>query len=431
MHRFYQPLAPSTNLFLKHKWDFIDYEVHRQNLKIAKAKIDQKAPRLFTHLYIRPKKMQLNLDRFCTIQRENKDLLEKIMKIQRYGGWTENKNFNHQLKSIHTVGRQRETVKLTSENISLLSRIQDRHAAYNRSEQESYHCMQKKYQANIDKFPRNWREMRDDMKYFRANIRRKYIYPRFGIVKKGSKEKELIKEIMESEEVVEVIGKMPEKKAKTFLERVLNIYKLIRRKKKKEIETEGAEDEQVSSDTEDQIQRDIEASISSMEPHERKVLEDIKAKLESKSGENKQISGGKVRTKTIKNRTSSDEMKKQPRQMRSKPKTGSSTKGSKMPRHSRSTKDLKEAPESKYKAHDPKGAVIKPKLKRTDQIKKKSESKALTKSKGLKTTQKINSEQVEDSSVNKKSENSQSAEENKAGSSNLSKDSKESSEEEH
>ncbi|GFY49151.1 uncharacterized protein TNIN_109021 [Trichonephila inaurata madagascariensis] len=425
MHRFYQPLVPSTNLFLKHKWDFIDYEVHRQNLKIAKAKIDQKAPRIFTHLYIRPKRLQLNLDRFCTIQRQNKDLLEKIMKIQRFGGWTDNKNFSHQLKSIHTVERQREAVRLISENISLLSRIQDRHAAYNRSEQESYHCMQKKYQANIDRFPRNWREMRDDMKYFRTNIRRKYIYPRFGIKKKGSKEKELIKEIMESDEVVEILGKMPEKKAKTLLERVLSIYKLIRRKKEKEIETE---DEQVSSDTEDQIQREIEASISSMEPHDRKVLEDLKAKLESKSRGNKQISGGKVKTKTV---TSSGETKKQPRQMRSKPKTESSTKGSKMPGHSRSTKDSKEAPESKSKARDPKGAIIKPKLKRTAQIKKKSEPKVATKSQGRKTTQKFNPEQVEDSSVNKKPENLQPAEENKAGSSNLSKGSKESSEEEH
>ncbi|GFR14617.1 uncharacterized protein TNCT_39221 [Trichonephila clavata] len=355
MHRFYQPLVPSTNLFLKHKWDFIDYEMHRQNLKIAKAKIDQKAPRIFTHLYIRPKKLQLSLDRFCNIQRENEHLLEKIMKIQRYGGWTDNKNFEHQLKSIRTVERQKEAASLIPENILLLRRMQDGHAAYNRSEQESYHCMQKKYQANIDRFPRNWREMRDDMKYFRANIRKKYIYPKFGIVKKDSKKKEQIKEMMElidenSDEIVEVINKMPEKQAKTFLDRVLNFYKFLRRKGEKDIEKEGAEDEQLSSDTADQIQRDLEASMSSMEHRELKVLEDFKAKLESKSGENKQISkdrGKSLGTKTAKTRASKDTIRKQPRQKRRKPKTEASAKSPKMPENSGSLKDSKEAPVSK------------------------------------------------------------------------------------
>ncbi|KAF8786734.1 hypothetical protein HNY73_008413 [Argiope bruennichi] len=239
MHRFYQPILPSSNLFLQHKWDFINYETHRQKVKNIRSKIDQTAPRTYPHLYLRPKQLQLEMERFCTIQRQNKYLLEKVEKIHRYGGWIDTDNSQHKPRSINTIARQKEAVRVSYENQTMLNRIKGEHTSYNRSQLESSFAMQEKYRANIDKFPREWQEMSKDMKRFRADIRKKYIYPKYGKPKSQKKKLKKIEQKTEPEPQLVASAEEPEitiyvpeaaelkeepKHHVTILERLRNIF---------------------------------------------------------------------------------------------------------------------------------------------------------------------------------------------------------------
>ncbi|GBM11874.1 hypothetical protein AVEN_26788-1 [Araneus ventricosus] len=275
MHRFYQPILPSSNLFLQHKWDFIDYEIHRQKVKHIRSEIDQRAPRTYPHMYIKPKRLQLEMESFCTIQRQNKFLLEKLEKIHRHGGWVDSDNTQHKPRSINTLARQKEATRICNENRTLLSRIKDEHTSYNRSKQEGSFAMQQKYRANIDKFPREWREMSQDMKRFRADIREKYVYPKFGKSKPKKKKFEqiaqpeppVIKPILsdvkveESEVTIhapsETELKEEPKLQMTILERIKNIFARKRDKTQVKILEEDRE-EMDDSESEYEINQDKE-----------------------------------------------------------------------------------------------------------------------------------------------------------------------------
>ncbi|GFU57843.1 uncharacterized protein NPIL_202721 [Nephila pilipes] len=130
----------STNLYLQLKWDLIDYENHRFNVRTAKHTIDNKPPLTFTHLYYRPKKLQLELERFCDIHRCNKYLMERIAKIQREGAWIDNQN-SYNMKSLNTWKRQQEMVDLAYNNQTILNRLLDCTSYYNRSKLEDEHLV--------------------------------------------------------------------------------------------------------------------------------------------------------------------------------------------------------------------------------------------------------------------------------------------------
>ncbi|GFT28982.1 uncharacterized protein NPIL_241881 [Nephila pilipes] len=446
MHRFYQPILPSNNLFLQHKWDYINFETHRQNVKHAKSKLDLTAPRTYTHLFLRNKQLEKDTERFSAIQRQNKYLLERVMKIQRFGGWIDNKNYGYTPRSRNTISRQKEAVRIVSENLALYNRIQDRHADLNKSEQESYYAMQQKYKANIDMFPRNWRELRDDMKNFRANIRKRYVYPKYGKVRLETKQKTEAKtdkstsmdqSVQVREEAIE------EKRNITFFDRIKNLYPFGRRLKKDEIETKGRKDVQSSSDAENETQGSPLVPMLSTEPQNQNVLEHSKAKPDTKSDENKRISKGEKKsseTKTAETGSPRDVLNTQPRQIITERKMKSAAKSSKVPKipkHSRSPEDSKLAPESKPGANNrtTKGELMKSKEGKTDQTKKKSKPEASMELKGTqkitpKMSQASDSKRGEDFSPNKNVEDLPSVKENETDS-NKSESSKKTSKEDH
>ncbi|GIY52143.1 uncharacterized protein CDAR_432351 [Caerostris darwini] len=141
----------AANLFLQLKWDLADYENHRFNVRTAHHCIDNKPPRTYPHLYYKPKKLQLELERFCTIQRHNEFLLAGISRIQREGGWVDHKNF-HDIKSLNTWKRQQETIKLACNNQTMLSRLLNCHTDYNRSKFEDEYLYPLGMKSDIDKW---------------------------------------------------------------------------------------------------------------------------------------------------------------------------------------------------------------------------------------------------------------------------------------
>ncbi|KAF8783253.1 hypothetical protein HNY73_013443 [Argiope bruennichi] len=141
----------STNIFLQLKWDLTDYENHRFNVRTAKPCIDTGAPLTYSHLYYRPKKLQLELERFCTIQRHNKYLLERVARIQREGAWVDNKNY-HEIKSLNIWKRQKEMIELAYNNQTMLNRLLDCTTYYNRSKLEDQYL----YKPGLERKKNKW-----------------------------------------------------------------------------------------------------------------------------------------------------------------------------------------------------------------------------------------------------------------------------------
>ncbi|GIY88865.1 uncharacterized protein CDAR_107951 [Caerostris darwini] len=266
MHRFYQPLLPSSNLFLIHKWDFIDFETHRHCVRTVKSKVDQAPPRMYAHQCIKTKHIQQELERFCSIQRHNKYLMDRIQKIYRFGGWTDHHNTNYRPTSRNTVGRQREAVRINYANETMAKRIRDIHPCYPRSQFDGYFVIHEKYRAVKDRFMKNWKDLQKDMKRYRHLIRIRYVFPRCRKVKvKGRRKKVSAKkkvgDTKKQEAKIEQIKK-------TLWQRIIDAFKAKKLERLKEPEKEVAksDDEEVakSRDSKESIEPEKDQKISKM-----------------------------------------------------------------------------------------------------------------------------------------------------------------------
>ena len=66
--------------------------LHQQRLKTIKAAIDNKPPKRPSHLKKNMKREQMMEERYATIERENRLLLEKMSHIMQGGNSIDNKN---------------------------------------------------------------------------------------------------------------------------------------------------------------------------------------------------------------------------------------------------------------------------------------------------------------------------------------------------
>lgn len=169
---FRAQIKPTANIHLSQKWDMIDFETHRYNVRHMKPKVSLIPPNTYMHIYLKPKKLQSEMERLATIQRNNLYLLNRMQTIERKGGWTDNKNL-HEIKSKNSTSRQKDMVNLAYNNRVMLERIMNTHTSYNRSKLEDEYEFQKKYKALVAKYPTNWRELRDKIFQKRAEIRQK------------------------------------------------------------------------------------------------------------------------------------------------------------------------------------------------------------------------------------------------------------------
>merc|ERR550534_2837692 len=80
-------------------------------------------------MYLKLKKLQLEEEKMSTIERGNRILLEKMSHIMRTRGRVDNRN-NYEYKSLNREKRQRELLRLTRENQSILGRITQRKPEY-------------------------------------------------------------------------------------------------------------------------------------------------------------------------------------------------------------------------------------------------------------------------------------------------------------
>ncbi|KAH3878390.1 hypothetical protein DPMN_002281 [Dreissena polymorpha] len=155
MFRSYQSVLPATNKLLQMKWDQTYYKEHRRLVKEAQPMVDTRAPATYMHLHLKLKKLQLEEERLATIERDNRILLEKMSYIMRTRGRVDNRN-NYEYKSLNREKRQRELLRVTKENQSILKRIMLRQPEYSAKKWQREWEENQSFLDNISHFPKDW-----------------------------------------------------------------------------------------------------------------------------------------------------------------------------------------------------------------------------------------------------------------------------------
>lgn len=155
MHKSYQPINATHNKLLQQRWDMTRYSTHRRKVNQAEAVIDNKAPNTYSHLHLKLKKLQIEEERLATVERDNRILLEKMSCIMRTRGRVDNRN-DYQQKSLNKSKRQRELLKVSSENKAIMKRIAAKEPQYNHLDWEEDWKTNQQYMDNIAKYPKEW-----------------------------------------------------------------------------------------------------------------------------------------------------------------------------------------------------------------------------------------------------------------------------------
>lgn len=121
--------------------------------------VDTRAPQTYMHLHLKLKKLQLEEERLATIERDNRILLEKMSYIMRTQGRIDNRN-NYEYKSLNREKRQRELLRVTRENQTVLQRILNRKPEYDRTIWKKDWEKNLKFMDNISQYPQGWWEQK-------------------------------------------------------------------------------------------------------------------------------------------------------------------------------------------------------------------------------------------------------------------------------
>ena len=130
MHR----ASPIVNKYLHKKWVQEEKQKHARKLRTSKASVDNKPPGSFSHLNSNPKKIQLLEDKYTEIERENRILYEKMLKInKKVQGRTSNSN----RRSLNSPIRRMQTEEIEKQNQKILQRIMRSKSVYSTRKFES------------------------------------------------------------------------------------------------------------------------------------------------------------------------------------------------------------------------------------------------------------------------------------------------------
>ena len=157
MHRAYQPVTPTNNIFLKQRWDQEVFKAHRKKVLAAKSVIDNYPPKTHMHLHIKLKKLQHEAERLATIERDNRILLEKMAYIMRTASSVDHRKHDYASKTLNKSKRQRELLRITHENLAILKRITTKAPHYNHKQWLVEWQMNQQYLMNVSKYPHPWR----------------------------------------------------------------------------------------------------------------------------------------------------------------------------------------------------------------------------------------------------------------------------------
>lgn len=156
MHRSYRPLAPAQSRILQKKWDEAYYNQHRRRVAAVRPQIDTRPPQTYMHLHLKLKKLQLEEERLAVIERDNRNLLEKMSSIMRTSGKIDNRNNNYDRRSLNRQRRLRELLRIAKENQDILKRITLSQPQYDHVQWEREWHQNLQLMDQISAYPNDW-----------------------------------------------------------------------------------------------------------------------------------------------------------------------------------------------------------------------------------------------------------------------------------
>lgn len=133
-----------------------EHEQHRQRIKQMKSQIDTQVPMVchLDHLRNNLKREQLLEDRYYTIDRDNKILLQKMSEIMTKPGCsTGMKKSESSPASLGRDKRKQDLMRMTRENQAILNRIQQAQPVYNHVAWEDAYKRSGQYLKNKAEYP--------------------------------------------------------------------------------------------------------------------------------------------------------------------------------------------------------------------------------------------------------------------------------------
>mmetsp|Transcript_27786 Transcript_27786/g.55539 ORF Transcript_27786/g.55539 Transcript_27786/m.55539 type:complete len:184 (-) Transcript_27786:66-617(-) len=127
-------------------------ELHRRKLQSMRPSIDNRAPPRHSHLRRNLKKEKMMEERFATIERENRILLEKMSYIMQHNTLDNVNSTAQYSRSLNKDARKRELQRITQENQAILRRIQQSEPNYDHMTWLEEARRNEEYAKNISEF---------------------------------------------------------------------------------------------------------------------------------------------------------------------------------------------------------------------------------------------------------------------------------------
>ncbi|XP_060572712.1 sperm axonemal maintenance protein CFAP97D1-like [Ruditapes philippinarum] len=154
MHRRYRPYSPVTCLLLKQRWDKVVFESNMKKIRAAKAVIDNRAPIVNHHVYIKLKKHEYETEREKVIIRDNQELYRKMYHIMRTRGRIDHINTSLRYrKSENATKHKNELIRVAKENSAILKRLSEHEPNYNHKQDLMDYLESEYYLKKISRYP--------------------------------------------------------------------------------------------------------------------------------------------------------------------------------------------------------------------------------------------------------------------------------------
>lgn len=127
--------------------------IHDKKKRTIKSSIDTSAPRVYPHLNLRLKKLQMQAQRDAEIHRANLVLVSKMQDIIYKKQVSDTLINNKVPRTLNKGIRTKELVRIMDENVRILDRIVTAPSTYNHSRWEREYETNSKFLKNISKFP--------------------------------------------------------------------------------------------------------------------------------------------------------------------------------------------------------------------------------------------------------------------------------------
>ncbi|KAI9208484.1 uncharacterized protein BJ171DRAFT_565028 [Polychytrium aggregatum] len=183
-YRHYVPFHPTCNKLLAKRWDRAARDLHLAKLRHARPTIDNAPPKVYPHLEMRLKRLQIQEERLHDIERKNHNLLDRIafqmVNPSEVSGLDASRRYSTAPcpggqgppgeGSLHAPKRRRDMMQIAVENLTILQRLEEKAPYYNRLEWLAQRHKNLGYLLNIAQYPGTYRQLVDESNAYQCPV---------------------------------------------------------------------------------------------------------------------------------------------------------------------------------------------------------------------------------------------------------------------